>query len=146
MGSEATYSYDTLGDLTGLPSDVTQVLNTAQESTQASSTAGVTNYAYDAEGERKTAASPTSTTTYGYNQAGELTSLAASATAPAAPTVTKISPTSGPAAGGPTVTITGTALSGATAVSFGNKAATSAWSTRPPPSRPRRLRAPGPST
>jgi RHS repeat-associated protein len=123
--SGGTYSYDTLGDLTGLPNDVTQVFNAAQELSDTSSTGGVTNYAYDAEGERTTATSPTSTTTYGYNQAGELTSLASSPTTPAAPTVTKISPTSGPAGGGTTVTITGTALSGATAVSFAKTAATS---------------------
>ena len=36
-----------------------------------------------------------------------------------APTVTKVSPTSGPAAGGTTVTITGTNLTGASEVKFG---------------------------
>ncbi|MBJ2143629.1 IPTL-CTERM sorting domain-containing protein [Delftia acidovorans] len=41
-----------------------------------------------------------------------------------APTVTSISPTSGPQAGGTTVTLTGTNLSGATAVTFGATAAT----------------------
>ena len=46
-------------------------------------------------------------------------------TAVIAPTVTAISPSSGPAAGGTTVTITGTGLSGATAVKFGTVAATS---------------------
>ncbi len=40
------------------------------------------------------------------------------------PTVTSISPTTGPAAGGTSVTITGTNLSGATAVDFGSNAAT----------------------
>ena len=43
---------------------------------------------------------------------------------PPAPTVTGITPTAGPAAGGTTVTITGTNFSGATAVSFGGTAAT----------------------
>jgi YVTN family beta-propeller protein len=38
---------------------------------------------------------------------------------PTTPTVTALSPTTGPAAGGNTVTITGTNLSGATAVAFG---------------------------
>jgi hypothetical protein len=39
---------------------------------------------------------------------------------PPAPKVTKLSPTSGPAAGGTTVTITGTGFTGATAVHFGS--------------------------
>src|SRR5208337_4546930 len=43
----------------------------------------------------------------------------------AAPTVTKILPTSGPLIGGTTVTITGTGFTGATAVKFGTTAATS---------------------
>jgi len=43
----------------------------------------------------------------------------------AAPTVTSISPTAGPATGGTSVTITGTNLLGATAVTFGATAATS---------------------
>jgi PGF-pre-PGF domain-containing protein len=43
----------------------------------------------------------------------------------AAPTVTKINPTSGPLIGGTTVTITGTGFTGATAVKFGTTAATS---------------------
>ncbi len=42
-----------------------------------------------------------------------------------APTVTQISPASGPAAGGTSVTITGTGFTGATEVTFGNTAATS---------------------
>ena len=44
--------------------------------------------------------------------------------APPAPAVTAISPTSGPVAGGTSVTITGTNLSGATLVRFGTTAAT----------------------
>ncbi|MDE1995949.1 MAG: IPT/TIG domain-containing protein, partial [Rhizobiaceae bacterium] len=43
----------------------------------------------------------------------------------AVPTVTSISPTSGPTAGGTSVTITGTGLSGATSVTFGGTAAAS---------------------
>ena len=39
--------------------------------------------------------------------------------APALPTVTGVSPTSGPAAGGTSVTVSGTNLTGATAVDFG---------------------------
>ena len=45
-------------------------------------------------------------------------------TAAAAPAVTGLSPTSGPAAGGTPVTITGTGFTGATAVDFGTTAAT----------------------
>ena len=44
--------------------------------------------------------------------------------APAAPTVSKLSPKSGPAAGGTTVTITGTGFTGVSAVHFGAVAAT----------------------
>jgi hypothetical protein len=44
--------------------------------------------------------------------------------APPAPTVTALNPTHGPAAGGNTVTITGTDFTGATAVNFGANAAT----------------------
>jgi hypothetical protein len=40
------------------------------------------------------------------------------------PTITSISPTSGPSSGGTTVTITGTGFTGATAVTFGNSSAT----------------------
>jgi DNA-binding beta-propeller fold protein YncE len=43
----------------------------------------------------------------------------------AAPTVTALSPSSGPTAGGTSVTLTGTNLTGASAVSFGGTAATS---------------------
>ena len=42
----------------------------------------------------------------------------------AAPTVTGVSPTTGPAAGGTLVTITGTGFTGATAVDFGTTPAT----------------------
>ena len=48
----------------------------------------------------------------------------ASASAPAGPAVTGISPNSGPAAGGTQVTVTGTSLTGATRVSFGSSPAT----------------------
>ena len=43
---------------------------------------------------------------------------------PSAPAVTSLSPTSGPAAGGTSVTITGTSFTGATVVDFGTTAAT----------------------
>jgi IPT/TIG domain len=44
---------------------------------------------------------------------------------PASPTVTNVSPNRGPAGGGTTVTITGTNLTGATAIKFGSTSATS---------------------
>jgi large repetitive protein len=50
--------------------------------------------------------------------------LTQATTAVAAPTVTGVSPNSGPAAGGTAVTITGTGFTGATAVEFGTTAAT----------------------
>ncbi len=53
------------------------------------------------------------------------TSAADQFTYVAAPTVTAISPASGPTSGGTTVVITGTNLTGATAVTFGGTAATS---------------------
>jgi len=52
------------------------------------------------------------------------TSAADQFTYVAAPAVTSVSPASGPSTGGTTVTITGTGLSGATAVTFGATAAT----------------------
>jgi hypothetical protein len=53
--------------------------------------------------------------------------VAAQATggSPTLPTVTAVGPSSGPTAGGTTVTVTGTNLTGATAVKFGSTAATS---------------------
>src|SRR5271157_3168835 len=42
----------------------------------------------------------------------------------AAPTVTKINPTSGPLIGGTTVTVTGTGFTGATSVKFGTSSTT----------------------
>jgi len=57
-------------------------------------------------------------------QGQEVTDFATVAVTPPAPTVTGVSPTVGPAAGGTAVTITGTGFSGATAVDFGTSAAT----------------------
>ena len=67
--------------------------------------------------------------------------LTVAAPATARPTVTGLVPTSGPAAGGTPVTITGTNLSGATGVLFGTAAASFTWSTTTR-SRPRARRAP----
>ncbi len=64
-----------------------------------------------------------------------------------APTVTNVSPSSGPTAGGTVVTITGTNFTGATGVKFGTAAGTGFIVNTPPPSPPpRRLRQPPPST
>ena len=65
-------------------------------------------------GEFRTARSETDLFTYTTNVAPPV----------AAPTVTGISPSSGPASGGTSVTITGTGFTGATAVDFGTTAAT----------------------
>ena len=61
----------------------------------------------------------------GVTRTGATTSIGAYSNIPVAvPTITGISPTSGPTAGGTTVVITGTNLTGATAVSFGATSAT----------------------
>ena len=62
----------------------------------------------------------------GYDYAPNEQNLAQSSTTTnlAAPTVTSLSPSSGPAAGGTAVTITGTGFTGASAVDFGTAAAT----------------------
>ena len=60
----------------------------------------------------------------------------------AAPTVSGLSPTSGPAAGGTLVTITGTGFTGATAVDFGTTAATNFTVVSETRSRPSARRAP----
>jgi hypothetical protein len=70
------------------------------------------------------------TCTIDANQAGDQNFAAAaqvqqSFTVTAAPTVTSIAPTSGPAAGGTSVTVTGTNFTGVTAVKFGSNNASS---------------------
>ncbi|PTT48993.1 IPT/TIG domain-containing protein, partial [Aeromonas sp. HMWF014] len=75
--------------------------------------------------------SPTTAGTYtfsitlndGLNQGGVATYTLV-VTSSAAPTLTSAAPSSGPTAGGTSVTLTGTNLTGATAVSFGGTAAT----------------------
>ena len=62
------------------------------------------------------------------------------------PTITSFTPTVGPAAGGTTVTITGTNFTGATSVKFGTTAAASFTVTRRPPSKPRPKLTQGPQS
>jgi hypothetical protein len=75
--------------------------------------------------------SPTGQTSSANPSASVGALITATGTAPPAPSVTTLSPTSGPTAGGTTVTITGTNLSGATKVSFGTAAATTVNVTSP---------------
>ena len=95
-------------------------------------------YDLDATGARRPRAQNQNIDVYEYQFALDRTKTAASITLPmnsnvkilainvnAAPVVTSISPTSGPAAGGTTVTITGSGFTGATAVDFGTTPATS---------------------
>lgn len=89
-------------------------------------------------------ASPANTTTGSFGAAGVAVHYASGATgftnpwkgytasvAAASPTVSGVSPITGPAAGGTAVTITGTALTGVTAVNFGTAAATNVVVTSP---------------
>jgi YD repeat-containing protein len=116
----STYAYDSVGDLVSLPGGVTQTFNTAQELTSSVSGGGTTDYTYDGLGELTKAIAPGATTTYGYNQASELTAFGSMSTA-APPSVSKISPTSGPAGGGITVTITGSGFTGASVRQYTRK-------------------------
>jgi hypothetical protein len=60
----------------------------------------------------------------GDNSQGAVVDVGVPASSVAAPAVTELSPVTGPAAGGTTVTINGTGFTGATKVSFGPDAAT----------------------
>ena len=75
----SNYTYDAIGDLTGLPSDVTQAFNAAQELTAQTTPTGTTSYTYDSIGDRTSSSGSGDPTEYAYNQAGELTTLAATA-------------------------------------------------------------------
>ncbi len=87
-----------------------------------------TNVAISSDGTQITATSPKGTGTVNVRVT---TALGTSPTSPAdqfsyvaAPVVASVSPAAGPAAGGTTVTITGSGFTGATLVDFGAKAAT----------------------
>ena len=89
--------------------------------TAATNVTVVSNTAITADSPAGTGVVDVTVTTPGGKSA---TSAADQFTYIAAPAVTGLSPTSGPAAGGTLVTITGTSFTGATAVDFGTTAAT----------------------
>jgi RHS repeat-associated protein len=114
--------YDAAGNPTALPGR-TQTFNSADELTGATAASASVTYSYDALGERTTATASSGGPSfgYGYDQSGRLTAVSRPAPVP---TVSSVAPASGPLAGGTTVTITGTGLTGATAVRFGTGVAT----------------------
>lgn len=121
----APYTYDLAGNATGLAAGVTQTFDAADQLTGATQQGVTTAFSYDKLGNRTAATSPTGTShAYGYDQANRLTSIT-STTTTAAPAVTAITPSAGPAAGGTTVTVSGSGFTGANAVHFGTKPATS---------------------
>jgi RHS repeat-associated protein len=118
----STYEYDPAGNLT-TAATASQTFNAADQLTTSTVGTSTTSYAYDLTGDRTSASLPSGTATgYTYNQAGELTSVTQISPVPA---VTAINPQSGAAKGGATVTITGTGLTGASAVTFGSVPASS---------------------
>jgi len=135
----ATYGYDPAGDLVN-NAGTTQTFNSAQQLTTTTNAAGTTTYTYDPNGNLTTVATTGTTTSYGYNQANELISATQTSTTSGSgggggvppappppvppPAVTSVTPATGPSTGGTTVTITGTNLENATAVTFGSHAAT----------------------
>jgi RHS repeat-associated protein len=122
----APYSYDLAGNPTGLASGVTQTFDAADQLTSTTRQGVTTSYTSDKLGNRTAATQPTGTSyAYGYDQANRLTSVTSTTAVIPVPVIIAISPTTGPAAGGTTVTVTGTGLTGATAVHFGTQAATS---------------------
>jgi RHS repeat-associated protein len=118
--AKSQFGYDVGGNLTN-NGGTQQTFDAADQLTAASSSAGSTTYGFDQEGDRTSAtASWGFPQTYSYNQADQLTSVGQ---APVAPRVTSVSPTSGPTAGGTTITVKGTGFSGVSGVTVGGVAA-----------------------
>ncbi len=121
--SGSSYTYDLAGNPTKLASRISQSFDSADEIIKSTSNASSTAYGFDKVGDRIDARqSDGAITSYSYDQANRLSSVTATAPPPA-PVVTSISPNSGPEAGGTTVTIVGSNLSGATEVKFGSTGA-----------------------
>ncbi|TDQ00653.1 RHS repeat-associated protein [Labedaea rhizosphaerae] len=118
----SAYTYDLSGNPTKLGTAVTQTFDSSNQLTATTSATTTTHYAYDANGNRTSAAPDAGTAyTYSYDQANRLTTVTSS-TVTAPPVLIAITPQSGPTTGGTTVTLTGTGFRGATAVSFGQTA------------------------
>ncbi|MFC1431561.1 IPT/TIG domain-containing protein [Streptacidiphilus sp. N1-3] len=115
-----SYGYDPAGNPTTLAGSA-QTFNAADQLLTSTTGAATTGYGYNAEGER-TSSTPAdaAATGYSYDQAGDLLGVTRSQTAP---TLGAVTPHSGPAAGGTTITLTGTGFTGATAVHIGTATA-----------------------
>lgn len=120
LASGSTFGYDASGHLKD-NNGTAQAFNTADQMTSATNTAGTTTYAYDANGNRITAV-PTwgRTVRSSYDAENRLTSVTSSTRGP---TVAAVRPSSGPAAGGSMITITGQGFGEATGVTIGGVAA-----------------------
>jgi RHS repeat-associated protein len=119
----ATYNYDPAGNPTGLSSAVSQTFDAADQLTGATKQGVTTGFSFDKLGNRNAATPPTGTNyAYSYDQASRLTAVTSTTKIPT-PVVSGLTPNTGPAAGGTTVTITGTGFTGATAVAFGSQPA-----------------------
>ncbi|WP_346534398.1 IPT/TIG domain-containing protein [Micromonospora sp. DPT] len=115
---DVAFGYDPAGRITALPGTVLRY--DGGRLTTVETAQGTVRYASDDAGRRTEARDATGATRYGYDGAGQLTSVVRRPV----PTVSAVTPTSGPTAGGTVVTVRGTGLTGATEVRFGAAAAT----------------------
>ena len=142
VGSPGTFTVTTTGftppatltETGALPTGVSFVINGNGTATLAGTPATGTAGTYPL----------TITATNSVSSATQSFTLTVAAPAVAAPTVTGLSPNSGPAAGGTTVTIFGTNLAGATGVIFGTTRRRASRRSATTRSRPRARRAPVP--